>query len=86
MNMIQGPNHIDISYSNYFYHGDSSLDTYYSEVADSGELEPVEVVDFEVGMQVADIGQRQCMDKGSMAHEPYELKLEGRHLLSQHLP
>lgn len=40
---------------------------YLTEVADSEKLELVEAADIEVCMQVADIEQRQCMDKGSIS-------------------
>lgn len=84
--MIQGFGHAeDASYHNVFHDNDFGF-CYLVEVADSKEPEPVEAADTEVGTQVADIGQRQCTDKGSTTHEPYVLELEGRHLLSQHLP
>lgn len=59
---------------------------YLVEVADSEKLESVEAVDTMVGMQVADIKKQKCTDKDSMEQEPQVHELEGKHLLSQHLP
>lgn len=48
----------------------TDLDSGFCYLADSEKLEPVEAANTAVGMQVVDIEQRQCTDKGSMAHEP----------------
>lgn len=64
--MIWGSGHSEDA----FYHNvcpdPESGFCYLVKVSDSKKLEPVEAANTEVGMQVADIGQRQCTDKGSM--------------------
>lgn len=65
--MKQGLGHDeDVFYQTFCTNLDSGF--YYD--VDSEKLEPVEAVDTVVGMQVANIEQRQCTDKGSMAQEP----------------
>ena len=62
--MIQGSGHTeDASYQTVYI----DLDSDFCCFADSVKLEPVEVADTAVGMQVADIEQRKCTDTGSMA-------------------
>lgn len=80
--MIQGSGHAeDASYQTVYV----NLDSGFCCFADSEKPKHVEVADTEVGMHVADIEQRQCMYKGSMAQEPYVHELEDRHLLLRHL-
>ena len=67
---VQGSGHAEeASYHNVWPDPDSSF-CYLTEVADSEKLELVKTTDTEVGMHVADIGQRKCMDKGGMSYEP----------------
>lgn len=65
--MTQGSGHAKDTFYQTVY---VNLDSGFCCFADSAELKPLEVANTKAGMQVANIEQRQCMDKGSMAYEP----------------